>query len=148
MPYDSIILAPIRVNASYPPPLKTTPCPMPEGFHLHQRQGIRHSASQPMTPGEQFNRISVYQKWEKSVVGVPNDVDIEVSIYICDLIHERSFLPCTEVPILCASRNISPRHATDAKHSTEQCQLPHSCKAAKKSRLERTESEAMDRSPK
>lgn len=72
--------APVRLNSSYPPPLKKSPppCPMPEGFHHHQLAGIAASPSRPMTPGEQFQRIDVHQKWERAVAGEPNEADLKV----------------------------------------------------------------------
>ena len=53
---------------------------MPEGFHLEQQEGIRRCQSRPMTPGEQFDKISTHQKWVERIAGTPSEADLEVYI--------------------------------------------------------------------
>ena len=87
--YYLLLIAPIKLSSSYPPPVKKRsapsppavslpPMPMPQGFHLEQQAGIRHSQSRPMTPGEQFDSINVHQAWEDEIAGVPSEMDVEV----------------------------------------------------------------------
>lgn len=53
------------------------PPPMPPGYHRHQGVGIDPSPSRPLTPREQFSRMSHQEAWSRQVAGEPSKRDIE-----------------------------------------------------------------------
>ena len=70
-------LAPTGKTVS-PPHRRLSPVPMPPGYHHHQYPSTEVPPSRPMTPGEQFGRIGIHDRWLAEREGEPSENDIKV----------------------------------------------------------------------
>ena len=73
-----LLIAPTGKMIS-PPHRRLSPIPMPPGYHQHQFPSTEVPPSRPMTPGEQFGRIGVHERWMEERAGEPSEKDVKVS---------------------------------------------------------------------
>ena len=74
---SQLLIAPTGKMIS-PPHQRLSPIPMPPGYHQHQFPSTEVPPSRPMTPGEQFGRIGVHERWTEERAGEPSEKDVKV----------------------------------------------------------------------